>query len=254
MTIIWGLGALLVVAGCSAPAPKPGGGDGPVLLADRPPGLISMVEAHDPPDFVLYGDRRAIVREGRDSGVLRLVEYHLTPERVQALFGAADHAGLFDEHDYSSDEQVPDGGVLVIMLRSAEGERLVRVEFPSGESWDARGVAVRFADSLQPSRWPAEDFTREHVPYRPGRVAVTFAKSEPGKGEVASAWPLVEVEPVAPGCVVLTGPVAEQAQALGETTARVTLWQRDGATFRAWIRPLLPDESDCAATERRYLR
>ena len=69
---------------------------------------------------------------------------------------------------------------------------------------------------------------------------------------VSRTWPLPETEPVRSRCVVLTGATATQAQELGETVGR-TLWQHGGVAFYAWIRPLLPDETDCEATETRYL-
>jgi hypothetical protein len=53
------------------------------------PGLVSAYDMDDPPDFVLYGNGLAVVREERDSGALTLVEYRLTPQRVRALFSEA---------------------------------------------------------------------------------------------------------------------------------------------------------------------
>ena len=250
MKVLWGFGALLlVVAGCAAP-PEPGRGDGDILLADRRHGLLSSYEAYAPPDFVLYGDGRAVVREEPDSGVLKLVEYHLTPARVSALFSEAADAELFDGADYSSDAQVADGGSLVIMLRTEEREHLVKVGVPNPDDAGARGEAAAFAESLQPSRWAAGDFAEPPAPYRPGRVAVTYSVVYT-ESEVSRTWPVPETEPIQSRCVVLTGAAATQAQELGETVGR-ELWQHGGTAFYVWIRPLLPDETDCEATEMRY--
>lgn len=245
---------LLLVAGCSAP-PAPGRGDDVILLADWRQSLTPIPEIHDPPDFVLYGNGRAIAREERDSGVMKLVEYRLTPERVSALFDEAAEAGLFEGADYSLDTQVLDGGSLVIMLRTVEREHLAKIHLPNSENFGARGDAAAFAESLRPSQWESGDFSSPPAPYRPGRVAVTYedATHLAGDDEVPRAWPLPETEPVQPRCVVLTGAAAERAQELGETVPRTTLWQHGDAEFRAWVRPLLPDEADCRATERRYL-
>lgn len=101
---------LLLVVGCSAPPPESGRGDDVILLADRRQGLVPMAEMYDPPDFVLYGNGRAVAREERDSGVLKLVEYHLTPERVRALFSEAAAAELFDYEDYSLEPRYPTPG------------------------------------------------------------------------------------------------------------------------------------------------
>lgn len=205
-----------------------------------------------PPDFVLYGNGRAIVREERDSGVMKLVEYHLTPERVQALFDQADDAGLFDDEDYSTDARVADGGSLVLMLRTSEREHLAKVFLPNSEDPGARGEAAAFAESLVPARWAAGDFSRPPAPYRPDRVAVTYNIATENGNDTPRPWPLTETEPVQQRCVVLTGEAATQAQVTGETTTQVTLWRHGDTEFRAWIRPLLPDEADCRATRLRY--
>ncbi|HEX6357065.1 hypothetical protein [Actinophytocola sp.] len=257
MRIFWGAAALiLLVAGC-APAPVPGRGDGVVLLVDWRGGLVPSYEVIDPPDFVLYGNGQAIVREDRDTDVLRLVEYRLTPERVQTLFEEAEDAGLFDDEDYSFDEQVPDGGTLMIVLRTEEREHVVEIPVPGLADSGARDDATEFAKSLTPSNWAASDFSRRSSPYRPGRVAVTYQVREPTAtpskyDTVPRRWPLAEPEPIHDGCVVLTGETATRAQEIGESRSRSTLWQHDGVEFHAWIRPLLPDEADCDEIEQRY--
>lgn len=253
--IVWGFGVLLLLAaGCSAPPPEPGRGDSVIVLADQRGGLVPTAEMYDPPDFVLYGNGRAVTREERDSGVMKLVEYHLTPERVRALFSQAADAELFDGEDYSLDSHVLDAGSLVIMLRTAEGEHLVNVVLPNPEDSGARGEAAAFAESLRPARWAAGDFTRPPAHYRPGRVAVTYDITTTNRTDEPRTWPLPESEPIQRRCVVLTGEAAAQAQELGETVPRTTLWQHGDAAFYAWIRPLLPDEADCHATKRRHLQ
>jgi len=245
---------LFLVGGCSAP-PGPGRGRGVILLVDWRQGLMPMAALYDPPDFVLYGDGRAVVREERDSGVMKLVEYRLTPGRVSALFDEAVDAGLFSNQDYSLDVQVADGGSLVVMLRTVEREHLVKVGLPNPEEFGVRGDVAAFAESLQPSRWEDGDFSRPPTPYRPGRVAVTYDVVTTGAGEggVPRVWPLTETESIQPRCVVLTGAAAAQAQVVGETVSQATLWRHGSTEFHAWVRPLLPDEADCRATEMRYL-
>jgi hypothetical protein len=239
---------LVLLAGCSGPMP----GTGVILLADWRPGLAMMVEMYDPPDFVLYSDGRAIAREERDSGVLKLVEYHLTPQRIEDLFSTAAFSSLFLDADYSLDRQVPDGGGLVLLLRTTEREQLIDMHFPSPDDFGARGAAARFAETLRPSQWPSSAFTRPPAPYRPGRVALTISPFEPtSSSEPLQAWPLPDPKP---GCAVVTGAAAAQLEELGARSRRTTLWRSGTATFHAWIRPLLPDESDCRATERRYIR
>jgi hypothetical protein len=212
---------------------------------------------YDPPDFVLYGNGRAIVREKREAGAMKLVEYRLTAERVQALFEEAADAELFDDEDYSLDAQVSDGGSLVIMLRTEEREHVIKIHLPSPDDSGARGEAAEFAQSLEPSRWAAGDFSGRPAPYRPDRVAVSYQVSADmattsGNG-APRRWALPEPEPIRPHCVVLTGATATRAQEIGESNPLTTRWQHDGVTFQAWIRPLLPDEEDCRATELRYL-
>ncbi len=244
-------GALLVLAtGCSAPAPEPARGEDAVLLADLRRGLAPASDLYDPPDFVLYADGRAVVQETRDSAAPRLVEYHLTRARVLALFEEADDASLFDDEDYALDAQVPDAGSLVVVLRTAAREHVVTVVLPNPEDGGAPGDAAAFAESLRPGQWPESDFTRPPVPYRPGRVAVVYSPVTSGTG-TPREWPLPEDEPIEPRCAVLTGRAATRAQEFGETTPLSTLWRHGDVTFQAWMRPLLPDEADCRAGERR---
>jgi hypothetical protein len=216
--------------------------------------MLPMAAMYDPPDFVLYGNGRAVSREEQESGVMKLVEYRLTPERVSALFEEAAEAGLFDGADHSLDRQVPDGGSLVIMLRTEEREHVVKVPLPNPEDVGPRGEAATFAESLRPSEWAAEDFESPPRPYRPDEVAVTYATAAtPEEPDEPRTWPLPETEPIQPRCVVLTGTAARQAQKLGETSPQTTLWHHGETDFHAWIRPLLPDETDCRSTELRYL-
>lgn len=238
---------LVLLAGCAAPSP----GTGVILLADWRPGLAMMVEMYDPPDFVLYNDGRAIAREERDSGVLKLVEYHLTSQQIQDLFNSAAFASLFIDADYSLDQQVPDGGGLLLMLRTAEREHLIDVHFPSPSDFGARGTAATFAETLRPSQWPSSAFTRPPAPYRPGRVALTVSPFKSTPSEPLQPWPGPDPKP---GCAVITGAAAAQLEELGAVSRRTTVWQSGSSTFHAWVRPLLPDEPDCEATRRRYLR
>jgi hypothetical protein len=163
---------LVLAAGCAVP--EPGRGDGAVLLADQRRGMGPASDLYDAPDFVLYTDGRAIVTEQSDGEVPRLVEYHLTRDRVVALFEEADDAGLFDDADYALDEQVPDAGSLVIVLRTAEREHVAKIVLPDPEDSGARGDAAAFAGSLRPADWAAGDFTEPSAPYRPGQVAVVY--------------------------------------------------------------------------------
>ncbi len=221
-------------------------------MADLRRGLAPASDRYDPPDFALYADGRAIVQE-TDDGPSRLVEYHLTPDRVRALFEEADDAGLFDDGDYSPDAEVADGGVLVLALRTTEREHVVTVVLPNADDGGARGDAAAFAESLRPSDWAESDFTAPPVPYRPGRVAVVYDVVTAATGE-PRPWPLSEREPVEWGCVVHTGTAATRAQELGETEPGTALWRHGAVTFHAWVRPLLPDEADCRASERRHER
>jgi hypothetical protein len=242
---------LLLVAGCATP-PTPGPGDDAILLADWRQGMVPMAAMYDPPDFVLYGNGRAVVRE--EAELMKLVEYRLTPERVSTLFEQATEAGLLEGADYSLDHQVPDGGSLVIMLRTEEREHVVKIHVPNPEDVGPRGEAAAFAESLHPWEWTAEDFESPPKPYRPDKVAVTYATAAaPAEPDEPRTWPLPESEPIQPRCVVLTGPAAKQAQKLGETSPQTTVWHQGETDFHAWIRPLLPDETDCHATELRYL-
>jgi hypothetical protein len=251
--MLWGL--LFLVVGCAAPAqvpgPEPGQGDGVILVANWT-SARTLVDNFIQPDFVLYGDGRAVVREEHDSGVLKIVEYHLTPQRVRALFGEAAAAGLFDDVDYSRDLQVLDASIQVVMLRTTEGKHVVKTLVPGPDDHGPRGKVGAFLRSLHLSRWPADDFSTPPAPYRPGRVAVTYMPAEQTAhpNGVPRTWPLAE--PVLSECVVLTGDAATRAQELAETQPLTTLWQHGDLVFQALSRPLLLDEADCQATRQSF--
>ena len=246
------LAALVLAAGCAA-APEPGRGDAAVLLADQRRGMGPASDRYDAPDFVLYADGRAIVAEPGDDDLPRLVEYHLTRDRVRALFEEADDAGLFDDADYALDEEVPDAGSLVLVLRTAEREHVAKIVLPDPDDSGARGDAAAFAGSLRPADWAASDFTAPSAPYRPGRVAVVYETGSTTT-ETPRPWPLTGPDTIEPGCAVLTGAAATRAQELGETEQPGVLWRHGEVTFRVKVRPLLPDEADCPAAERRLDR
>jgi hypothetical protein len=245
------MAVLLLVAGCAVP--EPGRGGAAVLLADERRGMGPGSDRYDAPDFVLYADGRAIVAEAGPDDVPRLVEYHLTRDRVLALFYEADDAGLFDDADYALDEQVPDAGSLVVVARTAEREHVAKIVLPDPEDGGARGDAAAFAATLRPSGWAAGDFTEPSAPYRPGRVAV-FYEVDTTATATPRSWPLSGQDPIEPGCAVLTGADATRVQELGETEQPGVLWRHGEVTFRVKVRPLLPDEADCPAAERRFDR
>jgi hypothetical protein len=188
------------------------------------------------PEFTLYGDSRAIVPEGFDGALPKIVDYPLTPDRVRRLFDDAADADLFD--DRTHDVNVTDAGALTITLRSPDRSYVTKVIGPSDDDSGARGRAVSFAAGLTPARWPESDFAGKPKAYEPAKLAVFFrASSEPG-GE---RWPLESSS----RCMTLSGTQLSAAADLARRSRQGTRFYDGERGFTVDFRPLLPDESDC---------
>jgi hypothetical protein len=190
------------------------------------------------PDFSLYGDGRAI------TGGAHPTEYHLTAQALRQLVSDASKAGLATPRT-ADNPNVSDAMYKVITFVTGGRARTTKVIQGGGRADDP---AAKFLPRLVPANWPRSDQTSDPRPYRPRRVTV-LAVATPGGGTEAK-WPL---KPLASGshvgtrtCTVLTGGDVAKAQRLAGRPE----WRDHGQSFRVTIRPLLPDERDCAALSR----
>jgi hypothetical protein len=234
------LALLVLLAACAAcgadPPPPATGATTPILVADDRQGMPTWSQQVELPEFTLYGDGRAIVPEGFDGALPKVVDYPLTPDRVRRLFADAADADLFDGRTH--DVHFTDAGALTITLRSPDRSYVTKVIGPSTDEGGARGRAVSFAAGLAPARWPASDFAGEPKAYEPAKLAVFFrAISEPG-GE---RWPLASTSE----CLTLSGEQLAAAADLARRSRQGTRYHDGERAFTVDFRPLLPDESDC---------
>ncbi|QFZ18698.1 hypothetical protein [Saccharothrix syringae] len=221
--------AAVVLAACqSTPAPPSGKtvalrveviGGGPLR-----PGTVTF------PEFVLYGDRTLIRADGDVP-----VEHHLTREEFDRIYDRARSAGL--ETARTFDEQAPDAPVLEVVFGFDGGRSVTRITAPDRESPGEAGEVTR-AVVVDPER----DLSSPHQPYAPERVAVVAGTSS-GAAE-GPEWPL---EPLAEGVALNGGRCAVYDAAQVHEIRSDTTWTSRGVAYRVQVRPLLPDEADCAA-------
>jgi hypothetical protein len=218
-------------------SPSLGAADALVLRTMTTGGIAGLGGPGTLPEFSLYGDGRAI------TGGAQPTEYHLTPQALRRLVSAASEAGLAKPRTVD-DRNISDAMYKVITFVTGGRARTTKI-IQAGDHAD--DPAVRFLTRLVPSSWSRGDQASTPRPYRPGRVAVLAVSSPDGTGP---KWPF---KPLNTGtrvgmrsCGVLTGGDAAKAQRL----AARPQWRDGGQTYRVSIRPLLPDEHDCAALNR----
>ncbi|GAA0250903.1 hypothetical protein GCM10010492_58960 [Saccharothrix mutabilis subsp. mutabilis] len=223
--------AVLAVACQSPPAPPSGKavalrvelyGGGPL-----PPGWVTF------PEFVLYGDRTLITADGDAPR-----EYHLTEAEFDRVYGRARSAGLATGRTF--DEQSPDAPVLEVVFGHDTGRAVTRVTAPDRKSSGDAGAIVR-AVALNPDT----DLESPHERYRPERVAVVAGASS--GAPTGPRWPL---RPLAEGTPLNAGRCAVYAAAEVRDIRSDTTWTSGGTAYHVRLRPLLPDEDDCAALAR----
>lgn len=239
-------GFALLVSGCAgdsqaragdSASPSLGVPDALVLRTMTTGGIAGLGAPGTLPDFSLYGDGRAI------TGGAHPTEYHLTPRALRRLVADAGKAGLGTPRTVDN-RNIADATYKVITFVTGGRPRTTKVV---QEGTPAGDPAARFLPRLVPANWPRGDQSRDPAPYRPARVAV-LASAVPGEG--GETWPLKPldggVRVGARSCTVLTG--ADVARA--ERLAARPEWRDHGRTFRVAVRPLLPDEHDCASLAR----
>lgn len=239
-------GLALLASGCAgdsqaqvgdSTSPSLGAADALVLRTMTSGGFAGLGGPGTLPEFSLYGDGRAI------TGGTQPTEYHLTPQALRRLVSAASEAGLATPRTVDN-RNIADATYKVITFVTGGRPRTTKIVQEGGRAGDP---AAKFLTRLDPTSWPRGDQTSDPRPYRPSRVAVLAVSSPDGTGP---KWPF---KPLNAGtrvgtrsCSVLTGGDVAKAQRM----AGRPQWRDGGRTYRVTIRPLLPDEHDCAALNR----
>ncbi|MGI8328488.1 hypothetical protein ACRYCC_00900 [Actinomadura scrupuli] len=212
------------------------------------------------PEFSLYGGGRVIVGNAWDGSLHRAREYTLSPDRYRQIYRLAHAAGLARSRHLPEPEETTDGTLLVAELRSAG--RLHATTVVSLGRRSEIGARRRIAEfrrtvrQLTGSTDPART-----TDYRPDRVAVLATGGWFG-GDVSRIperqWPngdlLAGVRTDLGECTTRSGAAVPGIEALGRGTPLGTHWpsgeKRSGGVV-VLIRPLLPNEDDCADLNRR---
>lgn len=244
------LGVALLASGCGgrsqaqvgdSTSPSRGSAGTLVLRMMTTGGIAGLGAPGTMPDFSLYDDGRAII------GGARPLEYHLTPQALRRLVAEARKAGLATPRT-ADNPNVSDAMYKTIIFVTGGRAHTTKIIQGGGQAGDPAGA---FLPRLVPASWPRSDQSAEPEPYRPSRVAV-LAGAAPQADDGAPNWPLKpltsDTRVGARTCTVLTGGDVAKVQRL---VARRGPWSDHGHVYRVTIRPLLPDERDCAALNRR---
>jgi hypothetical protein len=244
-------GVALLASGCAgdsqaqvddSASPTLGAADALVLRTKTTGGIAGLGGPGTMPEFSLYGDGRAI------TGGAHPTEYHLSAQALRRLVSDASKAGLATPRT-ADNPRIADATYKVITFVTGGRPRTTKIIQEGGRADDP---AAAFLSRLVPANWPRDDQTTDTRPYRAARVAV-LAGSSPDTGDTASTAPKWPFKPLATGtrvgalsCTVLTGRDVTKVQRV----AGWPQWRDHGQTYRVTVRPLLPDERDCAALNR----
>ncbi|MEV0810897.1 hypothetical protein [Micromonospora sp. NPDC050200] len=210
------------------------------------------------PEFSLYGGGRVIVGNGWDGSLHRARKLTLSPDRYRQIYRLAHAAGLARSRHLPDPEKTTDGTLLVAELRSAEHLHTTTV-VSLGRRFEigARRRIAEFRRTVQQLAVPTDPTTD----YQPDRVAVLATGgwfvggiSRIPERQWADGDLLAGVRTDLGECTTRSGAAVPGIEALGRGTLLGTQWlsgeKRSGGVV-VLIRPLLPDEDDCADLNRR---
>lgn len=196
------------------------------------------------PDISVYGDGRVITTLP-DRQVVK--DQRLTHMAYRRVYRDARLAGLSVSRTLHSGEQILDAGPTVLTLLAGGRHKVTTVQ-PG-----ARGVRVwminRLIDGLR--SLSRGDLLRPPVTYRPAQMAVIAWRPQ----ETALApthqtvpWTLRPLPASQHAtCTLFNGTEAEAAARLAASAPSGTYWRSGSRIYSVVFRPLLPDESGCAA-------
>jgi hypothetical protein len=210
------------------------------------------------PEFTLYGGGRVIAGGFWDGSLHRAWEYTLTPDQYRQIYRLAHAAGLAHTRYLDAPMAATDGSLLVASLWSAGRAHTTKVVSSDKNDTGSRGRIVAFRRFLDAFAVPG--YATRPVLYRPTQLAVLVTRgwrgAADGTSDAPRAWPATDLlagTRTRMGlCTVLTGSAMSTAEALGRDATLTTEWQSRGEKMLSVaLRPLLPDEHDCADLDRR---
>jgi hypothetical protein len=263
----------VMVAGCGPESPPvtmpPSEPTALVLRLEQagglvPPGLPRV------PQFSLYGDGRVVTTaapgtSGAQPALPALQQRRLSRAGIRRVLLGGRDAGLEAGADYGQ-VVVPDAPVTTFTLVSAGRRRVVRTvglslepsagtgSLTSRQSAARRRLRAFESRLLNPDRWLADVTTEPTSAYR-GSALAAFAAPAEALGSVATAarrsWPLGDlasagVARAAGRCQVVRGRDLVAVLSSVRGASNQMLWRSGGAWYHVQLRPLLPDERNCA--------
>ncbi|MEV7230154.1 MULTISPECIES: hypothetical protein [Polymorphospora] len=272
---------LLTAAACAQGGNDAGGPDpGPVSLESdvaairvdytggfSTPGMI----AARLPLIAVYGDGRVITQGPQvmvypGPALPNLQVQTINANDVDALIERALAAGVGQATDFGQ-PPVADAASTRITVTTSDGEKVLEVyaleETPedgaglNATQVDARAKVKEFVASLNDLSGTlgagAVGAPQPYVPTAVAAIAEPWVAGDPAlpaPPEVAWPGPALPGKPVGPGlevgCVSADGEAATKVLSAAGTATSATPWTSEGKSFTVHLRPLLPDETDCA--------
>ena len=254
----------------SAPAASPGA-DELVLRTESYGGFVPADQnVGRLPTVSVYGDGR-LISEGPVPAVYpgpampNVLVQRITPELVQELVREGLSAGVRNGTDLGR-PGVADAPTTRVTVVTGGGRQIVTADGLSEAAADdprltaaqrqARAKIAAFEKKL--SGLPAQQGLPQPTAYEPDRLAVfatpytapTGLPASPAKAWPGPALPGSDVDAATKaGCVVVAGAQKDKVLAAAKNANAVTPWTAGSAKWRIVFRPLLPDESGCAAVK-----
>jgi hypothetical protein len=268
LRLILGLAALLAAAGCAGegsgtadPAPA-FGPDELVLQVAHIGGLRGMGGYADVPELSVYGDGR-VITVGPQIAIYpapalpNIQVAKIPPDTVATLWSLAETAGVGKKLDFGQ-PNVADATTTRIKLRTQAGLVVTDVyalrESTSTDGLTADQQANRAALRTLLTAVEGKVGGKAGSPYQATAVAGLAREwsADPNVTEPEVAWPGPalpgqRLSNTATGCVVATGEQAQSILAAAAHANAATPWTSGGKRWLVQIRPLLPDETDCAS-------
>lgn len=272
-----GCSAMFVLAGCAASGGEPSGTDAsatpvtPVLLQVRHGGGLAGTgpPIGEVPAVSLYADGRLITPGPQiliypPPALPGVQLQRIEATRAQAFAKQAVAAGVRPDTDFG-DPRIPDATTTWITVNTSGTESTVAIIALREAAADdpdltaAQQAARREAKALvhELERSPADDSRPEPESYRPGRIAVlvrphTLGSPDPASSAPIQTWPGPALPGAEPpdeswtGCIIADDPEAQRIRSAAQDASTMTAWTWRGQAWKLRIRPLLPDEAQCA--------
>jgi hypothetical protein len=228
---------LIFTAACANPARPALDSHTPLVLVDSSENWTGQEGWWQFPDITVYGDGTAIVRT-KQIGVVRTAQRRtFSPAQLDDLWRRAADAGLLSSNTYKVD--FSDAS----RLRIKAGDATTIVWNWSTDDGGRRGQAAAFAKAAPGLGDPAGV-------YEPPSYAVMLLANQMDSKDVRP-WPLSRPAAAFAGdrmksCLIVTGPELAALLAGVKGADLTTRWVSGDQRYGFVVRPLLPEEANCA--------